>query len=223
MPCVTKIADASLACRQWGRNNRKMQSSHRRQHQCFIPDALTPFSSHPLPVSLCLEGSTEILVNSPRLLANIIATWVYWVMELSNSAPPHALFIRLLPASSLSLITVRCQYKTLILLQAPAHCRAAGDCADKTAWRKLQEDELCRQSVPVKIFFRYFVNLRQSKKIYWVLNRQVLWIFSKNKQSFNISKDTWVAASCHLPKMFKCLGSVFVEQNQKMREKYFTA
>lgn len=142
----------------------------RRQHQCFIPDALAPISSHPLPVSLCLEGNTEILVSSPKLLVNIIATWVYWVMELSNSAAPHALFIRLLPASSLSLITVQCQYKTLILLRAPAHCWAAGDCADKTAWRKLQEDELCRQSMPAKIFFRYFVNPRQSKKIYWVLN-----------------------------------------------------
>lgn len=97
--------------------------------------------------------------------------------------------------------------------------------------REGEGQRLCRQSVPVstmmfaKLFSRYFVNPRQSKKIYCVSNSQFLQIFSENKQclKFKISRDSWIAASCEPQKLPKRLERVFLGKNQKMREKYFSA
>lgn len=72
-----------------------------------------------------------------------------------------------------------------------------------------------------KLFSRYFVNPRQSEKIYWVLNSQFLQIFSKNKQCFKISRNSWIAASCHPQNCLNVWKVSFWEKKSKDGKKVF--
>lgn len=144
VPGNQNIADPALA-QPWEtscfRNQRKLQ------------DSQGVYSSH----SYCKPSSPSISVlggkRSPRFLANGIATCTYPMKELNSAAAP-AVF-----PDTLALANSKQSNVKYILL----HCWADG-----IAWRKLQK--ATGQMAAALFFPRYFINPRESKEIYWILN-----------------------------------------------------
>lgn len=141
---VINIADPALA-QPWER------SCFRNQRKLQDPRGF--YSSH----SYCKPSSPSISVlggkRSPRFLANGIATCTYPMKELNSAAAP-ALF-----PDTLALANSKQSNVKYILL----HCWADG-----IAWRKLQK--ATGQMAAALFFPRYFINPRESKEIYWILN-----------------------------------------------------
>lgn len=130
----------------------------RWERSCFrnqrkLQDSWGFYSSH----SYCKPSSPSISVlggkRSPRFLANGIATCAYPIKELNAAAAP-ALF-----PDTLALANSKQSNVKYILL----HCWADG-----IAWRKLQK--ATGQMAAALFFPRYFINPRESKEIYWILN-----------------------------------------------------